>query len=156
MRLDTRRLQTLDQVREFLAGSRPLDLQPQTRAEAYGFVAETLERSILPAGKADKGPAIHVDAPNVDIAARLALSHHIGSRPSPPPAGTSFGLVVITPPPNGPNVPHGNRGALTAVAAGGSSPPPGEPRQRPAAGCGHRRTGRKRRTGRTTPARAGS
>ena len=31
-------------VREFLAGSRPLDLQPQTRAEAYAFVAETLQR----------------------------------------------------------------------------------------------------------------
>ena len=34
VKLDTQRLQTLDQVREFLAGSRPLDLQPQTRAEA--------------------------------------------------------------------------------------------------------------------------
>ena len=42
MKLDTQRLQTLDQVREFLAGSRPLDLQPETRAEAYAFVAETL------------------------------------------------------------------------------------------------------------------
>ena len=44
VKLDTQRLQTLDQVREFLAGSRPLDLQPQTRAEAYAFVAETLQR----------------------------------------------------------------------------------------------------------------
>ena len=34
VKLDTQRLQALDQVREFLAGSRPLDLQPQTRAEA--------------------------------------------------------------------------------------------------------------------------
>ena len=41
MRLDTQRLQTLDQIREFLADSRPLDLQPQTRAEAYALVAET-------------------------------------------------------------------------------------------------------------------
>ena len=56
MRLDTQRLQTLDQVREFLAGSRPLDLRPQTRAEAYAFVAETLERfNYLRQGKADKG-----------------------------------------------------------------------------------------------------
>lgn len=56
MRLDTRRLQTLDQVREFLAGSRPLDLRPETRAEAYAFVAETLERFDYPRrGKADKG-----------------------------------------------------------------------------------------------------
>ncbi len=50
--------------------------------------------------------SIHVDAPSVDVAARLALLHHIDSRPTPPPAGTSFGLVVITPPPYGPNVPH--------------------------------------------------
>ena len=56
MRLDTQRLQTLDQIREFLAGSRPLGLQPQTRAEAYTFVAETLERFDYPRrGKADKG-----------------------------------------------------------------------------------------------------
>lgn len=56
MRLDTQRLQTLDQVREFLAGSRPLDLRPETRAEAYAFVAETLERFDYPRrGKADKG-----------------------------------------------------------------------------------------------------
>ncbi len=56
VKLDTQRLQTLDQVREFLAGSRPLDLQPQTRAEAYAFVAETLQRFDYPRqGKADKG-----------------------------------------------------------------------------------------------------
>ena len=56
MRLDTQRLQTLDQVEEFLAGSRPLDLRPRTRAEAYAFVAETLERFDYPRrGKADRG-----------------------------------------------------------------------------------------------------
>ena len=56
MRLDTQRLQTLDQVEEFLAGSRPLDLRPRTRAEAYAFVAETLERFDYPGrGKADRG-----------------------------------------------------------------------------------------------------
>ena len=56
MKLDTQRLQTLDQVREFLAGSRPLDLQPETRAEAYAFVAETLQRfDYSRRGKADKG-----------------------------------------------------------------------------------------------------
>ena len=43
--------------------------------------------------------------PDVDIAARLA-PHHIDSRPTPPPAGTSFGLVVITPPPHNPNAPR--------------------------------------------------
>ena len=62
--------------------------------------------------------SIHVDAPNVDVAARLALSHHIDSRPTPPPAGTSFGLVVITPPPYVPPqrrvLAHRNRRALTA------------------------------------------
>ena len=46
VKLDTQRLQTLDQVREFLAGSRPLDLQPETRAEAYAFVAETLQTGV--------------------------------------------------------------------------------------------------------------
>ena len=40
------------------------------------------------------------------VAARLAVSHHIDSRPTPPPGGTSFGLLVITPPPHDPNVPH--------------------------------------------------
>ena len=55
VRLDTQRLQTLDQIGEFLADSRPLDLQPQTRAEAYAFVAETLERYYPRRGKADKG-----------------------------------------------------------------------------------------------------
>ena len=56
MRLDTQRLQTLDQIRQFLADNRPLDLRPQTRAEAYAFVAETLERFDYPGrGKADKG-----------------------------------------------------------------------------------------------------
>ena len=54
----------------------------------------------------DHLPAIQVDAANVDVAARLALSHHIDSRPTPPPAGTSFGLIVITPSPYDPNVPH--------------------------------------------------
>ena len=44
--------------------------------------------------------------PNVDVAARLALSHHIDSRPAPPAAKTPFTLVVITPPPCDPNVPH--------------------------------------------------
>ena len=56
VKLDTQRLQTLDQIREFLAGSRPLDLQPETRAEAYAFVAETLQRfDYSRQGKADKG-----------------------------------------------------------------------------------------------------
>ena len=44
MKLDTHRLQTLDQVREFLDGSREIDLRPQTRADAYAFVAETAQR----------------------------------------------------------------------------------------------------------------
>ena len=54
----------------------------------------------------DVHSAIQVDAPKVDVAARLALSHHIDGRPTPPPAGTSFCLVVITPPPHDPNVLH--------------------------------------------------
>ena len=44
VRLDTHRLQTLDQVREFLAGSEQVDLQPQTRADA------TFTERVLAAG----------------------------------------------------------------------------------------------------------
>ena len=44
MRLDTRRLQTLEQVREFLAGGAGIDLQSRSRADACAFVAKTLER----------------------------------------------------------------------------------------------------------------
>ena len=56
MRLDTHRLQTLDQVREFLAGSEGLDLQPQSRADACAFVAKTLQRfDYALRGKTDKG-----------------------------------------------------------------------------------------------------
>ena len=73
---------------------------------AYRVVLETETRPREAAVALDHLPAIQVDAPNVDIAARLALAHHIDSRLIPPPAGTSFGLLVITPPPHGPNVPH--------------------------------------------------
>ena len=56
VRLDTHRLQTLDQVREFLAGSEGLDLQPQSRAGACAFVAKTLQRfGYALRGKTDKG-----------------------------------------------------------------------------------------------------
>ena len=72
----------------------------------YRVVLETETRPREAAVAIDHLPAIQVDAPNVDIAARLALAHHIDSRPIPPPAGTSFGLLVITPPPHDPNVPH--------------------------------------------------
>ena len=54
----------------------------------------------------DHLPAIQVDAPNVDVAARLAVSHHIDSWSTPPSTGASFGLVVITPAPCDPKVPH--------------------------------------------------
>ena len=54
----------------------------------------------------DHLPAIQVDAPKIDVAARLAVSHHIDSRPAPPSAGALFGLVVITPPPYDPKVSH--------------------------------------------------
>ena len=72
----------------------------------YRVVLETETRPRRAAVALDHLPAIQVDAPNVDVAAKLAVSHHIDSRPTPPPAGTSFGLVVITPPPCDPEVPH--------------------------------------------------
>ena len=46
--LDTQRLRTPAQVGEFLAGSRPLAVQPRTRAEACAFVAEILRRFDCP------------------------------------------------------------------------------------------------------------
>ncbi len=61
----------------------------------YRVVLETATRPREAAVALDHLPAIQVDAPNVDVAARLALSHHIDSRPTPPPAGTSFQLLVI-------------------------------------------------------------
>ena len=72
----------------------------------YRVILETETRPREAAVALDNLPAIQVDAPNVDVAARLALSHHIDGRPTPPPAGTSFWLVVITPPPHDPNVTH--------------------------------------------------
>ena len=78
----------------------------RTMLTTYRVILETETRPREAAVALDRLPAIQVDAPNVDIAARLALSHHIDSRPTSPPAGTSFGLVVITPPPYDPKVPH--------------------------------------------------
>ena len=72
----------------------------------YRVLLETETRPREAAVALDHLPAIQVDAPSVDIAARLALSHYIDNRPAPPPAGTSFGLVVITPPPYDPKVLH--------------------------------------------------
>ena len=72
----------------------------------YRVVFETETRPREAAVALDHLPAFQVDAPNVDTAARLALAHHIDSRPTPPPAGTSFGLLVITPPSRDPNMPR--------------------------------------------------
>ena len=49
---------------------------------------------------------IHAAALNVDVAARLRTVGIMSTAGRPRPAGTSFGLVVITPPPHGPNVPR--------------------------------------------------
>ena len=94
MKLDTQRLQTLDQVREFLAGSRPLDLQPQTRAEAYAFVAEAPATvRLLPPGEGRQGPDPPLpeqgDRPLTRAGhppAAPAPDHRSHRRPPPPPA----------------------------------------------------------------------
>ena len=79
------------------------------------------------AGKAHCNPPTS-NAPNVDIAAGLALSHHIDSRPTPPPAGTLFTLVVITPPPYDPNVASPTTSTTrTRCAASTSSAGPPQP-----------------------------
>ena len=78
---------------------RPDHQRPRGTADmptTYRVVLDTETRPREAAVALDHLPAIQVDAPNVDIAARLALAHHIDSRPIPPPAGTSFGLLVIT------------------------------------------------------------
>ena len=94
VKLDTQRLQTLDQVREFLAGSRPLDLHPQTRAEAYAFVAEALQRfDYSRRGKADKGlirrflnKVTGLSRAQGHAPAAPAPDHRSHRRPPPPPA----------------------------------------------------------------------
>ena len=48
----------------------------------YRVVLETETRPRETAVALDHLPAFQVDAPNVDIAARLAMSHHIDSRPT--------------------------------------------------------------------------
>ena len=75
-------------------------------ATTYRVVLDPETRARKAAVALDHLPAIQVDEQNVDVAARLAVSHHIDSRPAPPPAGASFGLAVVTPPPYDPKVPH--------------------------------------------------
>lgn len=54
--LQTRRLQTLEQVRAFLDGSEALDIEVHQREAGYAFVAETLRQfGYTRLGKADKG-----------------------------------------------------------------------------------------------------
>ena len=75
-------------------------------ATTYRVVLDPETRAREAAVALDHLPVIQVDAPNVDVAARLAVSHHIDSWPTPPSAGASFGIVVITPPPYDPMAPH--------------------------------------------------
>ena len=42
--LQTHRVRTLDQVRSFLAGAEPVEVQPLERSARYEFVAQTLRR----------------------------------------------------------------------------------------------------------------
>ena len=54
--LQTRRLQTLEQVRAFLDGSEPLDIEVHQREAGYAFVADTLRGfGYTRLGRADKG-----------------------------------------------------------------------------------------------------
>ena len=76
------------------------------RPTTYRAAVEPETRPRGAAVSLDHLPTIEVDAPNVDVAARVALSHHIDSWPTPSPAGTSFRLIVITPPPYALKVPY--------------------------------------------------
>ena len=54
--LQTHRVRTLDQVRTFLDGAEPVELQPLDRSARYEFVDRTLRRfEYRQPGKADKG-----------------------------------------------------------------------------------------------------
>jgi hypothetical protein len=56
VKLHSQRLQTLDEIRAFLAGSAPLDFKVPSRDEAYAWLENTLRQlSYLRLGKADKG-----------------------------------------------------------------------------------------------------
>ncbi len=79
-------------------------------ATTYRVVRDPETRPRGAAVALDHLPDIQVDAPNVHVAARIAVSHHIDGRPVPPPAGASFGLVVITPAPYDPKVPNHDPG----------------------------------------------
>ena len=48
--LQTHRVRTLDQVRSFLAGAEPVEVQPLDRTARYEFVAQTLRRFTLSSG----------------------------------------------------------------------------------------------------------
>lgn len=56
MKLHSQHLQTLDEVRQFLAGAETLSFQPPPRNEAYRWIEEALRQlHYLRLGKADKG-----------------------------------------------------------------------------------------------------
>ena len=56
LRLDIERLRTLDEVRDFMAGSAPVDFRFVKRADAYGFVRRVLVRSrYIRLSRPDKG-----------------------------------------------------------------------------------------------------
>ena len=87
--------------------------RPQEAANTpttYRVVLEPETRPREAAVALDHLPVIQVDAPNVDVAARLAVSHHIGSPPALPSTGASFGLAVITSAPYDPKAPHHDPG----------------------------------------------
>ena len=54
--IQTRRLRTIEQLRAFVEGNEAVVFQPRDRADAYGFVRDTLERfGYRRLGKRDKG-----------------------------------------------------------------------------------------------------
>ena len=56
LRLDIERLRTLEEVRDFVAGSEPVDFHFTDRRGAYDFVTRALRRlNYIGLSKADKG-----------------------------------------------------------------------------------------------------
>jgi len=60
VKLNTQRLQTLDEIRAFLDGSSPLDFTVPSRQETYGWIAASLRQlAYLRLAKTDKGVINH-------------------------------------------------------------------------------------------------
>ena len=71
MKRDIKRVRTIDEVRDFMAGSEPVDFRLTDRRGAYDFVTRTLRRL----NYAGLSQAVHGELPNVDGVRTCARAH---------------------------------------------------------------------------------